>query len=117
MALETRVDLVECFQLGDREVAAQRQYAVEANRRVALRQDKAVAVRPVRPGRVDAEDVEIERGQDVGRGQWSAKVTGLGTVDRLDDQASGLLRGRAQGPRVVERDGLHRGTSNLFEEL
>src|SRR2546426_931806 len=107
MALEPGVDLVKRVELGDREVTAERQDTVQANRGMALGEDESVAIRPVRTLRINAQDVEIQRGQYVGRGQRTAEVASLGAVDRLDDQAPGLLCGRAQGARVVERDGLH----------
>ena len=76
---------VEGRQLLDREVAAEGHRGVQADRRVALRQDEPVAVGPGRLVGPDPQDVEVEGRQHVRRGQRTAEVAGPGVVDGLDD--------------------------------
>ena len=74
VALEARVGGVERRQLLDGEVAAEGHGCVQADRRVALGQDEPVAVGPGRLVGPDAQDVEVEGREHVGRGQRTAEV-------------------------------------------
>jgi hypothetical protein len=102
MALEHRADLAELLELGVREVAVLGKRRVEDRRGVALGEDEAVALGPVGPLRVVAEDPEVERGDDVSRRERAVEVAGLGDREHphaVDPQHGGpaleLGRGRS----------------------
>ena len=54
------------------------QHRIEADRGVALAQDEAVAVRPVRLGGVEAQMGVVEGGEQLGRGERAGIVAGAG---------------------------------------
>ena len=86
VALEPAVARVERGELLDREVAAQRHRHVQADGRVALREDEPVALGPVRLVGADAQDPEEEGEEHVHRRQRPADVAGAAVGDRFDDE-------------------------------
>ncbi len=92
VALELGADLAEPHEVLEREVGVLRERRVLDRRRMALAEDEAVALRPVRVVRVVAKDPVVERGDDVGRRQRGVEVAGLG--DREHSHAVDAQDGR-----------------------
>ena len=84
--------MAEGHQFFDREEAAVGQGRVEHGAGVPLGEEKAVAVRPIRPGRIDAQVMKIEGGHDLGRRKGAADVPGLRVVDHLEHVDAERLR-------------------------
>ena len=80
MPLEVAVDVAEGSQILHGEVAAERQGAVQAGGGVALGEDEAISLRPFGVLWVDAQLVEVQVGEQVGRGETAAGVAGFGAV-------------------------------------
>src|SRR2546428_751310 len=94
MALEAAVDLAERHEFVDGEEAALREGRIPDGARVAFAQYEPVAVRPLGFLRIDAEDLEVQRGDDVARGHRAARMAALGVVRHPDDvlpEGHGLL--------------------------
>ena len=75
---------------------------VQQHRAVAAGQHEAVAVGPVRPGRVVAEEARPEHVGHIGHAHGQAGVSGVGLLDGVDGQA-------AQGVHTELIDGCHGG--------
>ena len=69
MTLQDGADLVVGGERIGREVAALHERDVVDHRGVALGEDEAVAVLPLRVRRIDAHDLEVQGGQDLGHAQ------------------------------------------------
>ena len=76
------VDLAKPLQLIQRHIldAGQVQQAVEQHRAVAVRQQEAVAVEPVRIGRIELHEILEENGRDVGHAHRRAGMAALGLL-------------------------------------
>ena len=85
VSLKVAVDVPQGGQVVHREEAPVCQGGVEPRGGVALGQDEPVPVLPLGIFRVHIQFLEIEVGKQVGGGQTSARVTGLGAVGALDD--------------------------------
>ncbi len=112
VALEARAGRVERLQLLDREVAAQRHRRVEPDGGMALREHEPVAIGPGRLVGTDAQDAEVESGQQVGRRERAPEVAGPGVIDGPHDREADLaghlleagdLGGVGQGGRGGDR--------------
>jgi hypothetical protein len=73
-------------------VAAQVQPRVQEHAPVAGREDEAVPVGPAGTVRVVDQGVPVEHGTDIGAAQRKAEVAGTARVDRVNRQATGLVR-------------------------
>ena len=89
MALEDAAELAQRVQLVLRRigVAALRHHAVEHRRRMALGEDEAVAVRPLRVRRIDPHVIEVQFDHDFDRRKRSTGMPRFGGGDHLDDVA------------------------------
>ena len=86
MAGVMALDGAEELQILLREEAAQGQHRVQSRRAVAFGQHKAVAVRILRVGRVDLHDVEVQRREDVHRGEAAADMAGRGGMNGVKSE-------------------------------
>ena len=88
MAGSLAVDLAEPLQLvqGHILVAGQIQQAVEQHRAVAVRQQEAVAVEPMRVGRIELHEILEENGRDVGHPHRRAGMSALGLLHGIHRQ-------------------------------
>ena len=84
MPLKVGADLAKAHQVLRREVTVLGQGGVLDRRRVALGEDEAVALRPVRVLRVVAENPVVEGGDDVGGRERAVEVPGLGDREHPD---------------------------------
>ena len=96
-------------------IAGQMQQRVEQHRAVAGRQHEAVAVGPVRIGRVELQELREQHGGDVGHAHRHAGMAGLGLLDGIHgERADGVghaVMGHARigSLRVVGLSGRHGG--------
>ncbi len=90
MPLQQAVQLAQRAEVIPAKVAPLGQRGIPGRAGVALGEDKAIPVGPVRAGGIDAHHAKIERGEDVGRGQGAAGVTGLCGVGHVDDVVADL---------------------------
>ena len=72
-------------------VPRQVEHGVQEDRRVAARQDEAVAVGPVRVGRVVAHDPAVEHMGGGGQGHRGARMSGAGPARRVHREATDQL--------------------------
>ncbi len=88
----------EILQFAHRElvVAEEVEEGVEEHRAVAGGEDEAVAVRPLRGGRVDVEVVDEQGGDDVGRTHRKSRVAGFRRLDGVDREHADGIRHRLQ---------------------
>jgi hypothetical protein len=87
-----RVPLAEGLQVVDRDVVAgQVQQRVDQHRTVAVGEHEAVAVRPIRVGRVVAQHVVPQHLGDVGHAHRRPRVSGIGLLDGIHaERADGV---------------------------
>ena len=79
--------MAEAVELAEVEEAAIRQHGVERQATVALAQDEAVALAPVRLGRVMAQKVVVEDPDDLDQGKCRADVPTPAILDGTKDEA------------------------------
>jgi hypothetical protein len=79
------VDLAKPLQLVQRHVldAGQVQQAVEQHRTMAVRLNEAVAVGPMRIGRIELHEILVENGRDVGHAHRRAGMAAVGVLHRV----------------------------------
>ena len=88
-----RSPLAEVLELVERQVVAREvQHRVEQHRRVAAREHEAIAVGPVRVGRVVAEVARPDLEGDAGERHRRARVAGVGLLDAVDGEHRDRLR-------------------------
>ena len=78
------------------EVAPEGQRAVQAGGGVALGEDEAIPVFPLGVLGVDAQLVEVQVGEQVGRGETAAGVAGFGAVGGSQDAFAHVAGGQLQ---------------------
>ena len=88
-------------------VAGQVEQGVDQHRAVAGRQDEAVAVGPVRIGRVELQMPVNKRGRGVGHAHRHARMAAVGGLDRIHRQGANGVGEAALGR-------LHRGSAMGF---
>lgn len=69
MALKPRVDLVEGVKLFNWQVTSKCQYDIKCNRGMALAQNEAVTLIPIRTFWIDFQFIEVEMDQKIGGGE------------------------------------------------
>ena len=84
MALQMGADLAKPHQVVGREVAVLGERGVLDRRGVALGEDEAVALRPLRVGGIVAEHPVVEGGDDVGGRERAVEVARLGDGEHAD---------------------------------
>jgi hypothetical protein len=111
MARGPAPDLAEAPQLLERHVLVARQVeqAVEQHRAVAVREDEAVAVDPVRVGGVEPHEVLEQDGGDVGHAHGRAGMPALGLLHGVHGQEADAIRHVAEMPVTRRGHGLRRG--------
>src|SRR6266446_330564 len=92
MALERAPELAEGDQPVHREEAGSRHAEVLGGDAVALREDEPIAVLPLRAGRVEAQAIEVEVGEDVDHGQRAAGMPGPGVGEHPEELHPPLAR-------------------------
>ena len=103
MSLEPAVELAQCDQLRRGQVAALRKHGIQARCGVPLRQDKAVALRPVGMLGVVSHIVAVEGYQQLGRGELRGRVpaaSGSGPSDYIAPHVAGMV-GQARKSGLV----------------
>ena len=102
-----RAELAEALDVVDRRplVAGQIEQGVDQHRAVAGRQDEAVAVGPVRVGRVELQMPGEQRGRGVGHAHRHARMAAVGGLHRIHREGANGV-----GEAAVGR--LHRGSGN-----
>ena len=120
MARRLAADLAEAFQLLDRHVLVPRQVeqAVEQHRAVAVGQDEAVAVDPMRVGGIEPHEVAEQHGGDVRHAHRRPGVAALGLLhgihgqeaDAVGQVAQMLVARRGHGLRRRRHLGVSHGT-------
>ena len=78
------------------EVAPEGQRAVQAGGGVALGEDEAISLRPFGVLWVDAQLVEVQVGEQVGRGETAAGMAGFGAVGGSQDAFAHVAGGQLQ---------------------
>ena len=102
MARRLAVQLAEVAQLAERQVVAgQVQQRVEQHRAVAVRQHEAVAVGPVRIGRVVAQVPAPQRDGDVGHAHRRAGMAGVGLLHGVHRQRADRVGHQGRDARAV----------------
>ena len=83
-----RAELAEVLDLIDRHrlVAEEIEHRIEQHRAVAGREHEAVAVRPLRIGRIEFQELGEQHGRDVGRAHRQAGMPGLRLLHRIHRQ-------------------------------
>ena len=116
MARGPAPDLAEAPQLLERHVlvAGQVEQAVEQHRAVAVREDEAVAVDPVRVGGVEPQEVLEQDGGDVGHAHGRAGMPALGLLHGVHGQEADAIRHVAEMPVTRCGHGLRRGLSTAI---
>lgn len=96
MSLKVAVDMAQSGQIFHGEVAAERQGAVQAGGGVPLGEDEAIPIRPFGVLGVDAQLVEVQVGEQIGRGETAAGVAGFGAVGGSQDTFAYIAGGQLQ---------------------
>ena len=95
-------------------VAGQMQQSIKQHRAVPVRQDKAVAVGPIRRLRVKAQELREQDGRDIGHAHRHAGMAGFRLLDRVHRERSKRVRHAAQfrvgGRGQRSSGGIHDGT-------
>ena len=96
-----RAELAEALQLLDRQVVAgEVQQRVEQHRAVAVREHEAVAVGPLRVGRVVAQVPVPERDRDLGHAHRHARMSGVRRLHRVHGERADGVRHVALGAGI-----------------
>ena len=108
-------------------IAGQVQQRIQQHRAVASREDEAVAVRPVRVGRVELQELGEQHGCNVGGAHRQARMAGIGLLHRVHGKGAdgighvaGLFGGIMGHARLVlwmERSKMGRGDSALASQV
>src|SRR5207245_5311058 len=89
---QPRVDRIERLQLIDREIATQSERDVQADRRMSLAEDEAIALRPSRIPGIDAQEAEVQSREHIGGGQRTTEMSRARVMHGRDDQLPDLAR-------------------------
>ena len=100
MASQAGSVLIEVIKPREREKAEFCEDSIEASAPVALAQNKAIALRPLRMAGIHSQHASIENSQQVGHRERSAHMSALRTVSHADDVASNLLPKSVTGRKV-----------------
>ena len=111
VARRLAADLAEALQLLDRHVlvAGEVEQAVQQHRPVAVRQDEAIPVDPVRLRRIELHEVLEQDGRDIRHSHRRAGVAALGALHGIHGEEADAVRHVAQGLVPRGRNGLRRG--------
>ena len=96
MPLKVAVDVAEGGQILHGEVAPEGQGTVQAGGGVALGEDEAISLSPFGVLWVDAQLVEVQVGEQVGRGETAAGMAGFGAVGGSQDAFAHVAGGQLQ---------------------
>src|SRR5436853_7853755 len=88
MASQAGAVLIEVIKPREREKAEFCEDSIEASAPVALAQNKAIALRPLRRAGIHSQHASIENSQQVGHRERNTDIRALGTVGHADDAAS-----------------------------
>ena len=111
VARRLAAQLPELPQIIERQrVAVEVQQRVLQHRAVSRRKDEAIAVRPIRRGRVELEEARPQHVGDVRHAERHPGVPGVGGLDAVDGQATN--RGGAQGIEGELRLNVHGGLAS-----
>src|ERR1700730_795692 len=97
MAAETRIVMAKAIQVLEREEPPIGQDGVERQAAMALAQDEAVALAPVRLGRVVAQEVVVEGADDLNQGQGRPDTPSSAILDGPENQAPEISAALVQG--------------------
>ncbi len=94
MSRRVRPELAEALDLVERHrlVAGEIEQRIEQHRAVAGREHEAVAVGPLRVGRIEFQELREQDGRDVGRAHRQAGMAGLRLLDRVHRERTDGVR-------------------------
>src|SRR5438477_5028784 len=85
MTLQMRSGTPKCSKVIRRKIVTVRQHGIEDRAAMALRHNKAIAVRPTRILWVVPHQVIVQSNEQVRRAEASANMSGVGPINHRDD--------------------------------